>query len=73
MFMLSSIFVIGCGLFEMKANLCRFFFTAVGDPIYQERRVEIPLTDLTLSHFCAYPSQDLYFSANVVVLMYSTI
>ena len=40
-----------------------FFFVyicmAIGDQNYQDERVGIPLTSLTLSHFLAVPSQDL--------------
>jgi hypothetical protein len=56
MFMLSFIFLIVCGLLGVKGNL-RFFKLfvyicfAVGDPIINEVRFEIPLAGLTPPHF----------------------
>jgi hypothetical protein len=47
--------VIVIGIFEWKQICVGFFLSFVWWSSYQEGRVGIPLTSLTLPHFCACP------------------
>ena len=60
MLLLSFIFVIECGLLEVKQictgfSLCAYIYIAFRDPIIKRGRAEIPSTSLTLLYFCACP------------------
>jgi len=76
--------VIVCGLFEWK-QICAGFLSfvdiciAVEDPVirrgglrssYQEGRVGIPLTGLTLPHSCACPKPGTGFPMSCIVVSF---
>jgi len=69
--MLSFIFVIVCGRFEIKRILCSFFVYAdlycLWRSNYQRGKVWIPLTGLTPPQFYAYSMPGLRSSTSYVV------
>ena len=66
--MLSVTFVIVCGLFEWKWIWVYFLWYCQRRSSHQERRVGIPLTDLTPPHLCACPKPGPGFPMSHVVV-----
>ena len=68
--MLSSIFVILCGLFDLTRTCADFLLfvyicVAIGDPILQIGTVQVQLTGLILLHECVFPKPEPVYPTSI--------